>query len=307
MINIKNKIKTFFTTPNILLKKFTHSKMFNLMPDKLALKILFKASMGTKLNLDNPISFSEKLQWLKIYNRDPKLTTLVDKYKVKDYVKSVLGEEYIIPTIGVYNKFDDIDFNKLPNQFVLKCNHGSGDVVICKDKSKFDINIAREKLTKSLKTNYYKIGREWPYKNVERKIICEKYLDEINGSVSDYKFFCFNGEPKIMFIVTDRNTDCRLDFFDMDFNHLDILYTYPNADKPILKPENFYKMKEIARKLSKGLDFARVDLYSVNNKIYFGEITLYPGGGDSPFNPPEWDYKLGEWLELPVKNKVKGK
>ena len=301
MSSISHKLHTLFHTPRILQIKFASSPLFRLLPDKAAVKLIYKNVFGESLNLKDPKNFSEKLQWLKLYDRKPEYTTMVDKFAAKAYVADKIGEEYIIPTLGVWERFEDIDFDQLPDQFVLKCTHGSGDVVICRDKAKLDLAAAKKKLTKALKTDFYKIGREWPYKNVPRRIIAEKYMaaaDDAEG-LTDYKYFCFNGEPQVMFILSDRHADCRLDFFDMDFNHLDLQYTYPNAETKVKQPIHFEKMKELARTLAKNIPLARIDFYEIDGRIYFGEITLYPGGGFSIFNPSNWELKLGDLIKLP--------
>ncbi len=303
--NIKKR--SFFEKVNsrvfFILKK---RNLLSILPDEAYISWHYRVSFGKKLNLKNPKTYNEKLQWLKLYDRNPIYTTLVDKYAVKRYVASIIGEEYIIPTLGVWDKFDDIDFNKLPNQFVFKCTHDSGGLVICKDKKHFDKNKAKEKINKSLKTNYYLCGREWPYKNVKPRIIAEQYMEDTETEeLRDYKFFCFDGKVKALYIATDRqkpNEDTKFDFFDENFNHLPFEQAHPNAKVPPKKPINFEKMKELASVLSAGIPHVRVDFYEVNGKVYFGEMTFYHVGGFMPFEPEEWDYKLGEWLTLPTKN-----
>lgn len=274
-----------------------------IIPDKLYLKWLFRLRMGYKLNLDNPQTFSEKLQWLKLYNRKPEYTQMVDKVGAKEYVAKIIGEEYIIPTIGVWDSVDDIDFDKLPNQFVLKCTHDSGGIVICKDKSKLDIESARRILRKGLKRDFYSTSREWPYKDVKRRIIGEQYMvDESGYELKDYKFFCFDGEPKALYIATDRGVEgeeTKFDFFDADFNHLPFVSGYPNANRKITKPQGFEEMKQLAAKLSQGQPHLRVDFYDINGKIYFGELTFFHMSGTTPFEPKEWDYTFGSWIKLP--------
>lgn len=230
---------------------------------------------------------------------------MVCKYEAKEYIKKVLGEDYIIPTIGVWDRVDDIDFASLPDQFVLKCTHDSGGLVICKDKSKLDIKMAKKKLRKCLRTNYYLTSKEWPYKNVKRRIIAEKYMvDESGYELKDYKFFCFDGEVKALFIATDRGVEgqeTKFDFFDADFNHLPFVNGHPNAINTPKKPEHFEEMKAIAAKLSKGIPQVRIDLYNINGKIYFGEMTFAHWDGFVPFEPEEWDYTFGSWIKLPAK------
>ena len=274
------------------------------MDDKKYLQKLYKAAFGKELDWDNPQTFNEKLQWLKLYDRKPIYTTMVDKYEVKKYVAEKIGEEYIISTLGVWDNFDDIDFDKLPDQFVLKCTHDSGGLVICKDKRKLDIATAKKKMEKALRTSFYSEFREWPYKDVKPRIIAEQYMADESGGLIDYKFFCFDGVPRIMFIATDRenpNEETKFDFFDMDFNHLDIRNGHPNAKLPPRKPKRFELMKQLASKLSNGIPHVRVDMYEVNGKVYFGELTFYHWGGVVKFEPDSWDKILGDWLVLPRK------
>lgn len=281
-------------------------KLFAFIPDKIFLKIMYRIRMGKPLNLEDPKTFSEKLQWLKLYDRKPEYTMMVDKYEVKQYVAEKIGEEYIIPTLGVWNNFDDIDFNKLPNQFVLKCTHDSGGLVICKDKNVLNIDEARKKIERSLKSNFFWVGREWPYKNVKPRIIAEEYMeDESDHELRDYKFFAFDGIAKALFIATDRGDnekDTKFDFFDMDFRHLNFTNGHPNAEILPHKPETFDEMKKIAEKLSAGIPQIRVDFYEVNGKAYFGELTFSHWSGMKPFDPEEWDRKFGDLIKLPFVN-----
>lgn len=283
-----------------------------IMPDKLYLKWLFRLKMGYRLNLDNPKTFSEKIQWLKLYNRKPEYTQMVDKFAVKEYVAKIIGEEYIIPTIGVWDKFEDIDFDALPNQFVLKTTHGGGGggVVICKDKSKFDVQAAKIKLNKSLKQCIYKSLKEWPYKNVPKKIIAEKYItDQEYEDLIDYKFYCFNGEPRYCQVIRDRNTIETIDFYDMEWNHMPFVGLNPviknnttpiikNGQTPVQKPIHLDEMIEISRNLSAKIPFLRVDLYVIQDRIYFGEMTFYPASGLGEFTPSKWNVELGTLLDL---------
>lgn len=269
--------------------------------DKLFLKIKFRLRVGGG-NLDDPQTFNEKLQWLKIHHRKPEYTRMVDKYEAKKYVAEIIGEEHIIPTLGVWDYVEDIDFDKLPDQFVLKCTHDSGGLVICKDKSKLNISQVSEKLKKALKVNYYYQNREWPYKNVKPRIIAEQYMEDESGyELKDYKWFCFDGEPKALFIATDRgkeDEETKFDFFDTEFNHLPFTNGHPNASRPIAKPKGFEQMKSLAAILSKGHPHLRVDFYDINGHIYFGELTFYHWSGMMPFEPKEWDYIFGSWIDL---------
>lgn len=270
--------------------------------DKLYIRVHYLLCMKKRLHLNPPVTFNEKLQWLKLHDRRKEYTRMVDKAEAKKYVAEIIGEQYIIPTLGVWNRFDEIDFDTLPDQFVLKCTHDSGGVVICKDKNKLDLRQARKVLERSLKRNYYYQTREYPYKNVKPRIIAEKYMvDESGTELKDYKFFCFNGEPKMLFIATDRPHDTRFDFYDTNFNHLPFKQGHPLAAKPISKPKGFGQMLELAAKLSKGIPHVRVDFYDISGHIYFGELTFTHYSGAVPFEPSHWDYKIGEWLQLPEK------
>ncbi len=253
--------------------------------------------------LDNPKTYNDKVNWLKLNFKQPEYTEWVDKYKAKILAEKIIGKDHIIPTLGVWDSFDDIDFNSLPRQFVLKTTHDSGGVVICEDKLKFNIDAARKKINSSLNRNWYYIHREYPYKTCERKIIAEQFLTDgsIHGLV-DYKFFCFNGVPKMVYVGSARMGKQQLDHFDMDFNLLPFERHFKHADVTPKKPASFESMKALAKKLSRGFLHVRVDLYDINGHLYFGELTFFPGAGIRPFNPKDWDYKVGEWLELPSSN-----
>ncbi len=295
-------ISYYLTHPSKILNGLLTRLSF-LFPGKMYLKMKYRLTMGKKLDLKNPKTFNEKLQCLKLYDRKPEYTIMVDKYAVKKYVADKIGEEYIIPTLGVWDKFEDIDFEKLPNQFVLKCTHDSGGLVICKDKSKLDIAVAKKKIEKCLKTDFYLLGREWPYKNVPRKIISEKYMEDESGKeLKDYKWFCFNGEPKYCQVISDRTTNEAIDFFDADWNHQEFtglaLPHKPFNSSPIPIPLQLEKMKMFAKVLSKDISFLRVDFYEINGKLYFGELTFYPASGFGVFTPVEWNEKLGSWIKI---------
>ena len=296
---LKDSDYRFMINANIL-------KMYQKMPDEEYLKRIFRASLGHELNLDAPQTYNEKLQWLKLYDRRPIYTQIVDKLQVKEYIAERIGEQYVVPLLGVWDRFDQIDFHALPNQFVLKCTHDSGGLVICNDKKTLNINAARRKISKSLKTDFYLVGREWPYKNVKRRIIAEEYLeDKETNELRDYKFFAFDGKVRAMFIAKDRQTpgeETKFDFFDENFVHLPFINGHPNADVPPSKPKNFELMKELAEKLSQGIPEVRVDFYEVNGKVYFGEMTLFHWSGFVPFEPSEWDKTFGDWITLPQKH-----
>lgn len=270
------------------------------IPDKLYIKFKYFIFFHKKIDLKKPKTFNEKINWLKLYDRKEIYTTMVDKYLAKDYVAKLIGKEYIIPTIGVYDRFDDIDFNSLPDKFVIKTNHDCGGIVICKNKKYFDIKAAKKKINNHLKNNYYYDNREWPYKNVKRKILIEEYKEDLQSKdLKDYKFFCFNGKVEYMFVATDRDIhQTKFNFYDMNFNLQDIKQHYPNDDRKISKPQNFEKMKKLASKLSKGVPHLRVDFYEINGKVFFGELTFSHFGGFVPFEPEEWDYKFGNLINL---------
>lgn len=271
----------------------------NRLSDRLFLKIRYKKSFGEQLNLDNPKTFNEKLQWLKLYDRKDIYTTMVDKYAVKNYVANLVGKKYIIPTIGTYDKFDDIDFAQLPNQFVIKTTHDSGGIVICKNKKELNMSFAKNKINKSLSTNYYLKGREWPYKNVKPRIIIEKYMEDQNcSSMRDYKFFCFNGVAKYILVCTDRESELKETFYDVDWNLASFKRPTHDIDCTIEKPKNLKIMIKLANMLSVAIPFLRVDFYEINGEVYFGELTFYPASGFEKFEPQKWDYLLGNMINL---------
>lgn len=281
---------------------------FTWLPDKLYLKLLFRLKMGKKLNLRNPQTFSEKLQWLKLYDRKPEYTRMVDKYAVKYYVADIIGKEYIIPTIGVWDKLEDIDWDKLPEKFVLKTTYGGGSsgVVICKDKTTFDRQQAILKLKKSLKQDIYRTLKEWPYKNVPKRIIAEQYIDPRpeTKDLPDYKFFCFNGEPKYCQVISGRESKKCIDFFDRDWNHQPFHEPsyYPFADEEPTKPKYLDKMWKAASILAENIAFSRIDFYEVREEIYFGEITFFPTSGFGGFDPEEYETIIGNLISIPVNN-----
>src|SRR5699024_15490 len=296
---MKNKLFNMIKNPNKFLYSLASRGYLDFLSDKTYLKIFYSARMDRKLDLDNPITFNEKIQWLKLYDRKPEYPKLVDKYLVRNYVKDTIGEEYLIPLLGVWNSFDEIDFSKLPNQFVLKTTHDSGGVFICKDKSKFNFEEAKQLINKSLSRNYFYRFREWVYKDVTPRIIAEKFMVKNDGNgLDDYKFFCFNGEVKAMFVATERSTNVKFDFFDPDFNRLPLKQHYPNSNKNLKKPKNLNDMLEIAKILSKDMPHVRVDLYNDNGKIYFGEMTFYHFSGARKFEPEKYDEIFGSWIDL---------
>lgn len=273
-----------------------------IIPDSLYLRIVYRFRMGEKLKLQNPKNYTEKIQWLKLHDYKPKYTEMVDKFTAKEYVGRIIGEEYIIPTYGVWASFEDIDFDVLPNQFVLKCNHDSASVIICRDKTNFDKETAREILSRCLKNDFFFVGREYPYKYIRRRIIAEAYMEDTElHELRDYKFFTFGGIPKLVHVVSNRqNKDEETygDFFDMDYQHLDLHMGHSCAPIPPEKPHNFEKMKEFAKILSEGTRHLRVDFYEVNKHLYFGELTFYQDSGWKKIEPVEWNHKIGAWINL---------
>ena len=313
----KLKIAKLISKLANFIKLFTDSKyrffrlnqlgFYRLVNDKVYTKKIFYYKTGKHLKLNSPKTFTEKLQWLKLYDRKSEYTTMVDKYAVKKYVADRIGEQYIIPTLGVWERFDDIDFNMLPNQFVLKCTHDSGGVIICRSKSKFDLETAKKKINSSLKRNYYYAHREWPYKNVPPRIIAECYMEDTQTTdLRDYKFFCFNGDPIYCQVISDRTFHMTIDFFDMEWNHQEftgLTLGKPFCNSPIPIPIQFDKMKEIAKILAKESLFLRVDFYEVKGNLYFGELTFYPNAGYGNFIPDKYNLILGEMLKLPENHK----
>lgn len=272
-----------------------------LFSDERFVKWKYYLNFREKLDLDNPLTFDEKLQWLKLYDRHEEYTQMVDKYEAKKYVASIIGDEYIIPTLGVYDSFDEIDFDKLPSQFVLKCTHNSGGIVICKDKNTLDVKNARKMMNKWLKVNPYWKNREYPYKNVKPRIIAEKFMKDSSGGLVDYKFFCFDGYADCVMICLDRHlSDPKFYFFDKNWELVRINYRGKEAPEgfTVPKPENMDKMFSIAAELSKGMRFVRVDLYNVNGNIYFGELTFFPQSGLDPNLLPEAEQRFGDLLNL---------
>lgn len=286
------------------------------LPDKLYLSLRYRCKMGRWINWKNPVTFTEKLQWLKVFNRRPEYTCMVDKYAVKKYVANIVGDKYIIPTLGIWDRPEDIDWDSLPSQFVLKTTQGGGGggVVICKDKSNFNREEAIKVLNESLQLDLYSLLREWPYKNVTARVLAEKYIGpsqfDSTGDLPDYKFFCFNGTPLYCQVIRDRHGIETIDFYDMNWNHqpfIGLNPAAPNDDFPLAQngvtpvecPKHLDVMKMICEKLSRGLPFVRVDLYVLGDVEYFGELTFYPASGMGTFSPEDWQYKLGELIELP--------
>ena len=330
-MTLGDKLKKYILNPDYRFIVNSAHGCYKSMSDEEYLKRMFKAKMGYQLNLENPKTYNEKLQWLKLYDRRHEYVSLVDKYAVKKFVSEQIGDQYVIPTLGVWQRFEDIDFTTLPNQFVLKCTHDSGGLVICRDKTAFDINAARVKIKKSMKRNYYYYGREWPYKNVLPRIICEKYMTDESQmekdstytnlefcstqkrqtnniseeNLTDYKFYCFDGEIKAVGIYTDRQkaSETCADYYNRNFEWINMEWGYPHAKYRPVKPVQFEEMISIAEKLSKNIPEIRVDLYLCGEKVYFGELTFYDGSGFDEIKTTSKDIEWGEWIKLPPQNR----
>ena len=276
------------------------------LPDELYLKWIYYLETGNKLNLDNPQRYNEKLQWIKLFDHNPLYTILADKYKVKEVVSEKIGVEHVAKCYGVWDKAEDIEWEKLPNQFVLKTTHDGGNngVFIVKDKSIVDKTKLCRNINKSLHRDVFLLGREWPYKDIPKRVFAEEYLEDATGELRDYKFFCFDGVVKYLFIATERQSggEVKFDYFDADFNHLNIVQFHPMSNRVIVKPETFERMKEIASTLSKGIPAVRVDLYEVKGEVFFGEYTFFHHGGFTNFHPDKWDFIWGEEIHLPEAN-----
>lgn len=305
-----SKIRTalrLLRTPRRIVVALAGNGFFRWMDDERYLKMVSRFVSGARIDLNNPRTFTEKIHWLKLHDRQERYVGMVDKILAKEYVGKLIGEEYIIPTLGVWDNADSIQLDALPSKFVLKCNHDSGSAVICHDKSSFDFSAARRKLDKCLKKGAFSWGREWPYKYVNRKILAEELLENTSNpeaDIPDYKFFCFGSKPVYCQVISDRSTSEKVDFFDLEWNHqpfiglTGLVPNLKNSDKPVPKPASFAKMVEISEVLSRGMAFCRVDFYDVEGKPYFGETTLYPNAGFGEFLPSEWNKILGDLIDL---------
>lgn len=281
------------------------NRLSRLIPDRIWIARQYKKVFGTSINLEKPQTFNEKLQWLKLYDRKPIYTVMVDKYEAKKFVSDIIGQDHIIPTYGIWSNFNDIRFDSLPDQFVLKCTHDSGGLVICKDKRGLDIKNAQEKIETCLSHNFYFAGREWPYKKVKPRIIAEKYMEDTDksGELTDYKVHCFNGEPKLVQVITDRYLDSGMinDHYTLDWQKLDLARgNYSKSKESIPKPVELDEMLRLSKLLCKDTYYVRTDFYIIDHQIYFGEITFYPSSGFTPFHPDKWDKILGDWIKLPT-------
>ena len=301
-------IHSLISNPRKILIYMNSLHLLNWIPDEQFLLLLWKARFGTELDLKHPESFNEKMQWLKLYDRNPLHTRLVDKYAVKSYVSNIIGEEHVIPTLAFWDSPDKIDFSVLPDRFVLKCNHTSGEgLILCRDKSKMNPTSVKATLKKAMKSDYYLTYREWPYKNVPRKILAEPYMEDTKAAASGldslpvYKFLCFEGTPRIIqTIQNDKMPNETIDYFDTLWNLLPFHQNYPNSPVTMPRPECLDSMLQIASKLSAGFHFVRIDLYEVNGNIYFSEFTFFSDAGFAPFYPESWNHLLGSWIKLPT-------
>lgn len=302
-MSLISKAAGYIRHPRNLVQLLIGKGYFNWMPDKAYVKLNYWSVIGKRLNLKNPVTYCEKLQWIKLYDHNPDYNRMVDKYTAKEFAAERIGWDHIIPTLGVWDRIEDVDFDALPERFVIKTTHDSGGVVICKDKSKLDIAAAKTKLSKSLTRNFYRYTREWPYKDVKPRIIAEEYIeDKRSGELHDYKFYCFNGECKIMLVISDReNPDgFKVDFFDMDQNFLEVKFEHQDRSVvPPKLPDTFNEMRRLAEILSKDIPHVRVDFYEIEGRILFGEMTFFSSSGTNPFCPEEWNIRAGSWITLP--------
>ena len=299
-----HRLVEYIKNPKLVLLGFLNNGILNWLSDEKYLKYRFRICVGNALNIDNPLSFNEKLQWLKLNDRKPIYTMFVDKYEVKKYVARTIGKEYIIPTYGVWEHFDDIDFDSLPRQFVLKCTHDSGGIIIVRNKQDFNRKAAKRKIERCLRKNFYYVGREWPYKNVKPRIIAEKYMEEKNQSqIYDYKIFNFDGEPKIIQVDYDRFKSHKRNLYNTNWDYIKAAIEFPTDENRVInKPQSLNEMLVLARKLSKKIPHVRTDFYEIDGHVYFGELTLYHGSGFERFTPESFGVELGKMLKLPNEN-----
>ena len=300
-----SKIRTFIENPQYFITSPASKGWLNWVPDSLYLKVLYRVIMGRKLNLKNPKEYNEKLQWLKLNDRKPEYSTMVDKYEVRGYIGDLLGDKYLIPCLGIYDSVDDIDIDALPDRFVLKCTHDSGSVEICKDKSSFDIEGARHRLSQAMKRNYYATYREWPYKYVKPRIIAEGYLEGDGGDLKDYKVMCFNGEAKIIEVHENRFVEGKVHtqtFYDREWNIVPLTQIETvTVDRPGERPRQLDEILRLSELIAKNMYHARIDWYIEGDKIYFGEITFFDGSGFESFSTPEMERMLGDMIKITEK------
>lgn len=293
-------IKRYIRSPRKLIRTLGEYGVFNWLPDRPYLRLVYWAEMGKRLNLDPPVTYNEKLQWLKIYDRKPEYTKYVDKYAVRSHVRATIGEQYLIPLLGLYNSVEEINWAMLPKQFVLKCTHGSGSNIICKEKDKLDIQGSKMKVNKWMKKSWFWFGREWPYRNVKPRIICEEFLSNHGEVPDDYKVLCFNGKAKLIEVHTGRYENHRQDFYDINWNKTEISQAAFTriSNKIIKKPQVLEEMLQLSEKLSQNTYHVRIDWYVVEKRLYFGEITFFDSSGFCPFDTEDFDLLLGRWINL---------
>lgn len=304
-MEIHDKVQKAVADPWYIIRGLASKNLLNFLSDRTYLKLMYYAHFQTKLNLSEPQTYNEKLQWLKLYHRNPEYTIMVDKYEVRDYIREKIGEKYLNTLLGVWKTPEEIDFEELPDKFVLKTTHNSGGYVICDNKDKLDWESAKQILSKYLNKNYFNIGREYPYLNVEPRVIAEEFLEQDNGEeLRDYRFFCFNGEPKFVsvdFSITDKSRT-RRNLYDLNWDLLEASISYPHEEDFIVnKPDKFEEMIQLSKQISKGIPHTRVDFYYINKQIIFGEITFYHQNGWGKFTPEEFNKQLGDWITLPEK------
>ena len=307
MLNkIRKRIRKYANNPTRVFRRFNHTKIQRILPDVPFLRLMIKARLGYSLNLQDPKTFNEKLQWLKLYDHNLIYTDMVDKYEAKKIISSAVGEDFVVQTYGVWDRFEDIDFDSLPEQFVLKTTHDCGGVFICRDKSSFDREAVSNEIKHRLEESFFWQGREWPYKNVRPRILAEKFLtmtgeSASTDSIADYKMMCFNGKAQYCLVCTGRNSKdgLRENFFDRDWNPTPFKRNNPESLLPIARPAHYEKMIEIAEIISKDIPFLRVDFFEAENRLFVGELTFFPANGFGAFIPEEWDRKLGDLIELP--------
>lgn len=299
MNNIE-KLTFILKNPKSTIRVLGDKGLFNWLPDKPYLKLVYRSETGKKLNIDNPQTFNEKLQWLKLYDRKPQYSKYVDKYDVRSYISETIGANYLVPLIDIYNSVEEIDWNLLPNKFVLKCTHGSGSNIICTDKDKLDIETSKVKLNKWMKKNWYWFGREWPYKNVKPRIVCEEFISDKDMTPDDYKVLCFNGKAKLIEVHIDRYGAHKQDFYDISWKKTSISQGGTVSNFTYEKPNQLKDMIQLSEKFAANMYHVRIDWFVVHDKLYFGEITFYDGSGFDPFDNKQDDDTLGSWIDLPT-------
>ncbi len=299
------RISRAIINPFLLIPYLGKKGLVNWIPDKMYLKWAYYSSFHKHLDLKNPKSFNEKIQWLKLNDRKPEYTKLADKYAVRDYVQEKIGKKYLIPLLGLYDNVEDINWDTLPTEFVLKCTHGSGTNIICSDKSMLDIKKSKRNLSRWMNKSWFWFGREWCYKDIQPRVICEEFMvDESGKELKDYKIFCFNGHPKLIQVDFDRFSNHKRNIYSIDWEFKDVRIKYPNSSEVVIKkPDKLNEMLDCAKKLSEGISHVRVDFYSINDSIYFGEMTFYHGSGFEKFYPDDLENEVGKWIQLNFDNK----